>query len=112
MVVEKPRNHIPRNVMSARVIYSFTVDGPGRTFHTWPSLSDSLEDQSVGDVTKTEKCQKCTCPLVGIQTFNSRTVSKGGGSFSKENSSSRRFFYVGMTRVRSLPRENLKICVI
>jgi hypothetical protein len=42
-------------MMNVRIIYSFPVDGQGRTFQTCPPLSESLEDPSVGDVTKTEK---------------------------------------------------------
>ena len=51
------------------------------------------------------------CPVVGIPTFNSHTVSNARGSFTKKNSSPRRFFYVDMTKVQSVPRENLKIFV-
>ena len=64
------------------------------------------------------KCWWCpqshidTCPVVGIQTFTSRTVPLPRGSFFKKNSSTRRFFYVDMAKVQSLPRENLKICAI
>jgi hypothetical protein len=46
-----------------------------------------------------------------IQKFTSRDLSKVGCMFSKKKSSSRRFFYVDMRKLRSLPPENLKIWI-
>ena len=46
-----------------------------------------------------------------IQKFTSRDLSKVGCMISQKKSSTRRFCYVDMTKLKSLPPENLKMCI-